>query len=106
MISTKTKYVRTDGWRGYEQPINAVAGANDTGGWEDSPCPTETCLNELRKVKRALRQAGIKYRSTINPSSNVFCAHRYVVVAEEDRDKALEIVETCLEDTRLLYSCK
>ena len=27
-ISTKTEYISTDGWRGYVQPINAVAGAN------------------------------------------------------------------------------
>lgn len=105
-ISTKTKWVSTDGWRGYEQPINAVAGANDTGNWEDSPCRTEVCLKELDKVKQALRKAGISYRQTINKSSNVFCMHRYVLVAPEDRDKALAIVETCLPDTDLLYSCK
>ena len=29
--TTKQEYVRIDGWRGYQRPVNAIAGANDTG---------------------------------------------------------------------------
>jgi hypothetical protein len=42
-ISTKTEYISTDGWRGYVQPINAVAGANYTGTSSDSPYPSHVC---------------------------------------------------------------
>lgn len=106
MISTKTKYIRTDGWRGYEQPINAVAGANTTGSYEDSPCPESVCKSELDGFKKLLRKAGIKFRQTVNSTSNVFCAHVYVLVAPEDREKALELAEQYKEGTRLFYSCK
>ena len=43
-----THYIRTDGWRGYEEPVYAVAGANNTGDYSDSPCPTDICMTELR----------------------------------------------------------
>ncbi len=107
-ISLKTKYIRTDGWRGCLQPINAVGGANDTGSWEDSPCPSSVRANELRGFKQLLRAAGIKYRQTACASSNVFCTHVYVCVAPEDRERALEIAEEFKnkEGIELFYSCK
>lgn len=106
-ISMKTIYVKTDGWRGYEQPLNAVAGANDTGTWSDSPCPTGRCLKELNYVKQELRNAKIHYRSAVCPSSNIFCAHRYVCVSPDDREKALRVVQAILDEniTDLLYLC-
>lgn len=103
MISTKTHYVRTDGWRGYVEPIDAIAGANDTGDWNDSPCPSDVCKTELGKVKSELKKAKIKYKSMATNSANVFCLHRYILVAKEDKKKSLKIVEKCLEDTILLY---
>lgn len=108
MISTKTKYIRTDGWRGYEQPINAVAGANDTGEASDSPCPSTVCERELSGFKKLLRKNGIKFKTTVNRSSNVFCVHRYVLVAPEDREKALELADQYREgtDNRLFYTCR
>jgi len=39
-ISTKSRWVSTDGWRGYSEPINGIGGCNHTGSWSDSPCPT------------------------------------------------------------------
>ena len=45
--TTKTKYVRIDGWRGYAQPVNAIAGCNDTGNSEDSPCPSSLAQEEI-----------------------------------------------------------
>ena len=45
-ITLKTKYVKTDGWRGRLEPINAICGSNDTGNYSDSPCPSD-----IRKKK-------------------------------------------------------
>lgn len=108
MISKKTKWVRTDAWRGYEQPINAVAGANDTGTWEDSPCRTDVAISELKGFCALLRKAKIPYVTSINRSSNVFCAHRYVLVAPEHREQALALADQYDRDnqTRLFYTCK
>lgn len=96
-------YIRTDGWRGYEQPKYAVAGANDTGMFEDSPCPSSVCNAELKAVKKALK--GIPVRSMVCQSSNVFCAHRYLVVPPAYVDQAKEIVRNYIKEneTRLLY---
>ena len=104
-ISTKTKYVRIDGWRGYLQPINAVGGANDTGSWSDSPCPSHICKAEVQAFTKMLRKDGISYKTTSGGTSNVFCGKRYVLVAPEDRDRALVIAEEHTKDTRLFYTC-
>ena len=55
-----TKYVKTDGWRGYSQPEFAVAGANDTGMYEDSPCRSDVAEKELKSVISLLNAEGIK----------------------------------------------
>lgn len=100
-------YVHTSGWRGYQMPLFAVAGANDTGEWSDSPCPTKVCIKELKAVKTILRKEKIPFKSTIGTTSNVFCIHRYIVCAEEDCERARELVKSYLKDnyTRLLYVC-
>lgn len=100
-----TYYVRTDGWRGYSEPIYAVAGANDTGTHGDSPCPSDVCEAELLAVIELLKKAGIKYRATACESSNVFCVHRYVVTLPADAPAAREIVKNYLAEnsTTLLY---
>ncbi len=102
-ISLRTIYRRSDGWRGSEQPIFAAAGANDTGGWSDSPCPSNVATEELQKAAGVLRSAKIKYKETVAQTSNVFCVGRYLVVSEADLQKAKELVKTVLDDTRLLY---
>lgn len=53
-ISTKTKWVSTDGWRGYVLPVNAVAGCNHTGNWEDSPCPTNLVETEIESFRKKI----------------------------------------------------
>lgn len=107
-ISTKKRWVATDGWRGYEEPIYWVAGANDTGMYSDSPCPSDVAQKELGYIKSALRQAGIRFKSTTARSSNVFMIKHYIVVAPADFDKAkaiaLEHYNGALKaDTDLLY---
>ena len=102
-ITLKKTWVRTDGWRGYEKPINAVCGANDTGSWDDSPCPTSLRKKELAMAAAVLRANKIPYKSTICRSSNIFCAHVYLVVAEEDVEIAKGLIEPLVEQTTLLY---
>jgi hypothetical protein len=104
-ISLKTHYVSTDGWRGYTEPINAVAGANDTGTWSDSPCPSHVAERELMDIKHILRRNKIKFRHTYCQSSNAFCMHRYIVVHEDDVQRAREIIaeQIDMSDYLLLY---
>ena len=49
-ISTRTRYEKTDGWRGRVVPVNAVGAANDTGTWRDSPCPSHLVKAEKKTV--------------------------------------------------------
>lgn len=107
-ISTKKKWVNQDGWRGYYEPLFFVAGCNDTGGWDDSPCPSNVATAELKLVRQLLKQNKIKYREMVCETSNVFCAHRYLVVSEADFDNARKIINAEYDDhlkaeTRLLY---
>jgi hypothetical protein len=53
-ISLKKTWISSSGWRGYEEPVNAICGANNTGSYSDSPCPEKTCLAELEKAKKIL----------------------------------------------------
>jgi hypothetical protein len=102
-ISLKTKLVQINGWRSRLEPINAICGANDTGSYSDSPCPTSVALAELKKVKIILRENQIKFRSTILNTSNVFCMARYIVVSESDKERAIELIRHLTPETRLLY---
>jgi hypothetical protein len=104
-ISLKKTYVRTDGWRGYEEPINAVCGANDTGTWSDSPCPSDIRAKELNKVKSLLRQNKINFKQSVCRSSNVFCVRVYLCVRPEDKIRANDLIQPLLDETRLLYLC-
>jgi hypothetical protein len=102
-ISLRKKYVRTDGWRGYEEPEFAVAGANDTGTWSDSPCPSHVATEELGKARAVLSKEGIKVKEIVTQSSNVFCVHRYLVASEYDNERAKELLKPLKDETRLLY---
>jgi len=106
-ISTKTKYVRTDGWRGYSEPINSIGGCNHTGSWEDSPCPTSVVKSELGGFKSILKKNKIKFRQFVCQSSNVFCQHVYILVHPNDRERGLELSKEYQnrEGIRLFYSC-
>ncbi len=60
-IITRKVWISTSGWRGYEQPVDAVCGANDTGMWKDSPCKSDVRERELNMVKDILRKNKIKF---------------------------------------------
>lgn len=94
----KGRYHRIDGWRGYRIPANAVAGASDTGMWEDSPAPSNKVAAEVRKVGRVLNAAGIKYRTRFGTTSNVFAGKRWIVVREGDFDRAARLMADYIRD--------
>ncbi len=104
-ISTRKIWVSTNAWRGYEQPVDGVCGANDTGMWSDSPCKSNVREKELKMVKTILRKNNIKYKQTVGKTSNVFCVHFYICVSEENKPKAIELIEPLLDKTDLLYLC-
>lgn len=88
----KRRYHKIDGWRGYWIPANAIVGASDTGGWDDSPCPTTDVKAEIDRFRReVLRPAGIKSRTRIGYSTNVFCLKRWLTVAPEDFSRAADL---------------
>lgn len=99
-------WVSTDAQRGYEEPIYACAGANDTGSWSDSPCRTEICERELNDLSAALLAEGIKTKQIVTQSSNVFCVHRYLIPQLKNVDRARIVVKLFLEtnETNLAYS--
>jgi hypothetical protein len=97
-ISMKKVWVSSDAWRGRFVPVNAVAGSADTGSWDDSPCPSNSVTAELNAIKKALKQAGVNYKSTWGASSNLFCIYRYIVVAEQDVELGKEVVQNWLDN--------
>jgi len=104
-ISVKKIWIATSAWRGYEEPIDALCGANDTGMSSDSPCPSTTREKELGMVKTILRKNRIKFKQTVCRSSNVFCSHVYLCVSKEDKQRAYDLIEPLVHETILLYMC-
>lgn len=98
-------YKSTDGWRGYEQPIYACAGANDTGMWSDSPCRSDIAEQELKDLTSALLKEGIKTKRMVCQTSNVFCVHHYLIPQLKNVDRARQVVKSFLENnkTHLAY---
>lgn len=106
-FSKKTKYVRTDAWRGYLQPEFALVGWNDTGMFSDSPCKTDVGLSEAKLAKDFLKKNNIPFRTMTCESSNVFCVHHYLITPPEFYNEAMKKViewySSVKEQTRLLY---
>jgi hypothetical protein len=91
----KTKWISTDEWHGYEQPVNAVAGSSDTGMWSDSPAPSVVVDKELNMLTEHLKSKGFKVSRAMTESSNAFMKKRWLVVttnftaAKKEADKWL-----------------
>lgn len=109
-FSTKTKWVSSDGWRGYSEPIYAVCGANNTGSYSDSPCPTNVCEQEIKDARAYLKKKGFKTRLQACESSNIFCQHIYVLAPvsqiEQAREAFNEYYQGAKDQTSLLYPVK
>lgn len=106
LFDTTQRWIRTDAWRGYSEPIYAVCGANDTGMWGDSPCPSNVCERELTDAVRVIKNKGIPTKIVTTETSNVFCVHRYVVVPPKYVDVAREVVREHINnsETNLIYA--
>jgi len=106
-FSLAKKWVRTDAWRGYEQPKLAVAGASDTGMASDSPCPSDVSKEEVAKLAAYLKSKGIATKVIGASSSNVFMGKRWIVPAITDYPKAKKLADAWLKehesDTQLLH---
>jgi hypothetical protein len=95
--SKKKKWVRTDAWRGYEEPVFAVAGVSDTGTWSDSPYPSDKTSAELKKFRRKLKKLGVPTRRMFGRTSNVFAGSQYLIAPKEIYPEAKEKVKKLLE---------
>lgn len=105
----KPRFHRIDGWRGYWMPASAVAGASDTGTWDDSPAPTPLVKSEIERFrKEVLRANGIRSRVQFGTTSNVFAGKRWVVVSPADFDRAAQLAVDWFEihdrDTDYIHS--
>lgn len=97
-ISTKKKYIKSDAWRGYEQPVYAVAGASDTGTWEDSPNPSYKVNDELKDFQKFLAKKGIHSKIVNAQSSNAFMTKRWVVPETDKFSQAKELTKQYLKE--------
>jgi len=108
--SIKTKITeKGDAWgRGQIiQPIYAVAGANDTGTWEDSPCPSYAVNDELKALQKHLKENGINSVIKHTSSSNVFMTRRWIIVEPDKLAEAKKIANQYLKEkekeTKYIY---
>lgn len=103
--SIKTKVTsKGDAWgRGYTtQPIYAVAGANDTGTWEDSPNPSYEVNDELKGVQKFLQEKGIKSKIVHTRSSNLFMIRRWIIVEPDKFAEAKKLTTEYLKEKESL----
>jgi hypothetical protein len=103
---TTIEWISTGGYRGYDRPVYAVCGANDTGMWADSPCRSDVATKELNGVSKDLKEMQVPHKEMQTHSSNVFCEHRYLIVPPEFFETAKGIVNhyISMNETRLLYN--
>lgn len=104
-FDTSTEWKASDGWRGRGEPVYAVCGANDTGMWSDSPCPSDVCEKELKQVTDILKKRTIPTKIITCETSNVFCVSRYVIVPPKYIDTARSVASEYIDNnySRLLY---
>jgi hypothetical protein len=99
-FSLKKKYIKTDGWRGYEQPVYAIAGASDTGMWSDSPCPSNEVNKEINEARKLLKQKGFSTKLTSGGTSNVFAGKRWIVAPVNMQKEAKAVIEDAINKNR------
>lgn len=105
------RYHRSDAWRGYVIPANAIACANDTGTHSDSPCPSDVSEREINDLRAHLKAMKINTTIRFGETSNVFCGKRWLCVTRiANFAKAASATMTYLAehdgDTRLLHSAE
>lgn len=78
-MTIKTRYISTDGWRGYYEPVAPE-------GYEllaDSQIVNESGEQARDIIAKWLRSQKIRYRSGYLPTSNVFSANMYIIAQAE-----------------------
>lgn len=110
-FSTRTKVTdKGDAWgRGRViQPIYAVAGANDTGTWEDSPNNSYEVNDELKDLQKYLAEKGIKSKITNSESGNAFMTRRWIVVETDKYAEGKKLADEYLKEkeskTKYIYN--
>jgi hypothetical protein len=97
-LGHKSKWHRTDLWRGYLVPPYAVAGASYTGEEPDSPALLKDVKPEIDKLRNYLVENGIKdTHINMTPSSNVFMVKLWVT-APENYETALDLANKFLAE--------
>lgn len=98
-IYIRKKWISTDGWRGYETFENAFAGVNSTGNYEDSPTPQHEADKSVEIFKKYLNRNGIKFKSQIGTTSNVFSANMFFITSPEMVQRAKEVTKKYIQET-------
>ncbi len=65
--------------------------------------PSPVRAREIGMAKAALRKAGIRHRTAWARTSNCFSVGQHVLVAPQDRQRALEALRPLVDETRLLW---
>jgi len=105
-FSKRTKVTeKGDDWgRGrIEQPIYAVAGANDTGTWEDSPNNSYKVNDELKDLQSYLTKNGVKSKIENQESSNVFMQRRWLIVETGKYEEAKNLTDKYMKEKKTQY---
>ena len=99
------KWVDTGNNKGYYEYIFAVCGANDTGLFENSPCPSDIRVKEIDDALKVLNINGIPTEVAVGETSNKYCLHYYVIVPPEYHRKAKIIFNHYMDysKTKLIY---
>ena len=102
-FSRKTKWVKTDAWRGYQEPVYGIAGVADTGMWEDSPAKSDVVGKEINDFKKELRKLGVPTRMMTTRTSNVFAGQHHLIAPVELYPSAKEKVRQVLKKKKWEY---
>lgn len=98
-IYIRKKWISSDGWRGYEVFENAFAGINSKGDWKDAPTPRKQAESSMEKFKKYLNRNGIKYKTQVGETSNVFSANMFFITSPEMVQKAKEVTKKYIQET-------
>lgn len=97
-FNIKQKWVSTDVWRGYDQPIYAIAGVNDTGEWSDSPSRGSETIPQLKTLQKELKKQGIQTKKITSRTSNIFARNHFLIAKPSQYEKAKKITQEFIKN--------
>ena len=97
------RWHKLDPYRGYKVPPYALAGTSYTGDSSDSPYPFEKIQPELDKLITYLNKNGLHPGLKHTESSNVFMIKIWIVVPNDEYQKARELVDNWLNENNSLH---